>query len=151
MEFSDDEQEREFKNRNKRGKQGRHAGSGPPNLRAGRERASGASTYTGFYPPQRTVHPANQPAQMAYSPLPAASQYPQHYAPAGAPHPYQHPNPYPYQHTPQGPPGFVGYSSYAYPGTVPPPQPQYPPQAYPYTQTNPLADEESDTVYYDYS
>lgn len=147
MEFSDDEQEREFKNRNKRDKKG-VSGSGPPNHLAGRERASAATSYTGFYPPQRAVHPANQPVQMAYYPPPLASQYPQQFAPAGAPHTYQHPNPYPYLHAPHGSPG---YFNYAYPGTAPPPQPQYPPQAYPYAQTNPQADEESDTVYYDYS
>jgi hypothetical protein len=147
MEFSDDEQEREYKNRNKNVKTGKPRASAPT-FAAGRKWATGATTYTGFYP-QRPSYPLNPPAQTAHYMPPAGSQYPQQYAPAGTPDPYQHPNPYPYPQAPQGPP--VRYSNYAYAGSIPPPQPQYPPQAYPYSQTNPPAEEESDTVYYDYS
>jgi hypothetical protein len=34
---------------------------------------------------------------------------------------------------------------------VPPPQPPYPSQPHPYAQKYPPVEEESDTVYYDYS
>lgn len=147
MEFSDDEQEREYKNRKKKGgKWEPRSGNGAP---AARAPASGTTNYTGFFPQAHRVRPPNPPAKIMQYPQPVASHYPQQYMPAGAPRAHQHPNPRPYQQVLQGLP--LGYPNFVYPGTVPPPQPQYPPQPRPYEQLYPSVEEESDTVYYDYS
>lgn len=148
MAFSDDEQEREFKNRSKRGKKGRRKNNSKSSNGDGRARAApNGSGYTGFHaPPQYVTHP---PAQYA---MPVVNQPFQYQAGPGSYYQQQ-----PYSHTQQFPVypygGAPGYTFTQ--GTVPPPPPpQYPYPTHHNAHVQPPAggtppEESSDTVYYD--
>lgn len=148
MYFSDDEQEREYKNRNKPGKKSRRRNNGG---RGGDGRNSNAartpSNYTGFHSQQNAMTQQNYPPQ--YAMPPTAIHQPMQYQAGTYPGQQLHP----YWQQQQG--------AYAYAqGSMPPPPPP-PPPSYPYptyhngqSQASPnpnqgSPEESSDTVYYD--
>ena len=151
MEFSDDEQEREFKNRNKRGKKGRRKCDEKSFGAAVHGQGANGSSYTGFHAPQSAAHPSSRP--MHYAPM---VNQPIQYQAAPGINPHQQSFAYP-QQSPLYAHGPPGYANFPYP-RFPPPPPQYPyPYAQPQAPANPNqgsegpsnGDDGIDTVYYD--
>lgn len=140
MDFSDDEQEREYKSRNKRGKKGRKEHGGRSSL------GHVPATYTGFHAPQPPQQHSVHPPQYSMPMMPHPTQY------QVSPGAYHYQQPYAY---PQQPPQYAHAApGYSYPQVaVPPP----PPPPYPYEPSQKTAtdnegqsnNETSDTVYYD--